>query len=504
MYLFIVSMLAGLSLITHAEPPTPRFSDLSWRIQQFKRNPKKFMSEDIERQGPTNPKAISPRSEIAELKFENRCQCWPEVKSFLLNPERPLAAWDGHNRPESLLGEGDWLRSLEQMESAQVLKYYLPESPWAADYFPIARGGLAARAFDAEFLKLKDWKSRYDYIEKHPLKEIYEKKTADEVDRLSVAEKYDLLSGQVHGSLSHSMWREGKSYFDRDGKVEDWMGICHGWAPASIMVPRPKKKLNLVNPDNVPITLYPAEIKGLISLQWANNPYRVRFIGQRCNSNSPKKDEVGRVIEEGCFDVNPATWHLVTANRLGVAKKSFVFDATYDYEVWNQPIYGYQYTYFNPKTGEEKTNLAEAKVELKDFEDDTFKKHRDPRAVWVIGIAMVVGYTIEYGVNRFPEDNPDFDTLTWARYLYDLELDADGKIIGGEWYTYQHPDFLWAPEDGETADSPGDAYMQAAQWQKAKPLPNSWRAVIAQLSPYSVIPRTLNEHLLSWSTSNEP
>ncbi|MBK7961719.1 MAG: hypothetical protein IPK04_11300 [Bdellovibrionales bacterium] len=73
------------------------------------------------------------------------------------------------------------------------------------------------------------------------------------------------------------------------------MGICHGWAPASYMVPRPLSSIEVPSFDGQKkIKLNPAELKGLISQQWAQNPVNSRFVGQRCDSKNPQQDENGR------------------------------------------------------------------------------------------------------------------------------------------------------------------------------------------------------------------
>jgi hypothetical protein len=40
---------------------------------------------------------------------------------------------------------------------------------------------------------------------------------------------------------------------------------------------------------------------------------------------------------------------IVAAQRT-VSRRAMIMDATYDYEVWNQPIFSYEYQYFNPAT----------------------------------------------------------------------------------------------------------------------------------------------------------
>ena len=40
-------------------------------------------------------------------------------------------------------------------------------------------------------------------------------------------------------------------------------------------------------------------------------------------------------------------------------------------------------------------------------------------------------FIVENEPNTEPTDSPDNDSITTATYLYDLELDASGNIIGG-------------------------------------------------------------------------
>lgn len=118
------------------------------------------------------------------------------------------------------------------------------ETPWSGDYFAIARGILGNRAFDPGFAQLDDWKDRFDYIQDHPFAKIFARGKSKEINKLSVSEKYDILLGDLQGRLTNSLWEQGRQYFEATGEVEEWMGICHGWAPASYMVPRPLSSMN--------------------------------------------------------------------------------------------------------------------------------------------------------------------------------------------------------------------------------------------------------------------
>ena len=74
---------------------------------------------------------------------------------------------------------------------------------------------------------------------------------------------------------------------------------------------------------------------------------------------------------------------------------------------------------------------------------------------------MEVVYLIETQPQRLSYDNAAMDAKSKVQYVYDLELDENGNIIGGEWYTNKHPDFLWTPYTGSKANSIADQYIQA-------------------------------------------
>ncbi|MDZ4084582.1 MAG: hypothetical protein U1E10_16690, partial [Bdellovibrionales bacterium] len=253
--------------------------------------------------------------------------------------------------------------NLSEMESEGLREGKLDETPWSDTYWPIYMGVLGARYANQQFSSASNWKGYYDYVSQSSEKLSKLAKNANPLilDSLSPSEKYDLLIGDLTdgattyeaGYLTPHMWEEGRQYWDERGEVEPWMGICHGWARAAYMLPRPSKAVDVSSADGQStLKFYPSDIKGLSSYLWAKVRVPTRFIGGRCNDKDAEKDpETGRVLNEKCFDTNPANWHQIVVNQIGVAKKSFVMDATFDYEVWNQPVYSYSYKYFNPQTG---------------------------------------------------------------------------------------------------------------------------------------------------------
>lgn len=90
-------------------------------------------------------------------------------------------------------------------------------------------------------------------------------------------------------------------------------------------------------------------------------------------------------------------------------------------------------------------------------------------------------YTAETLPQRSSRDTPASDKLVAVKYIYDLELDSDHRIIGGEWYTNKHPDFLWTPPVDTSPTSEGDKLLNQrtpqtqARWNpKTEPVPSSW------------------------------
>jgi hypothetical protein len=152
-----------------------------------------------------------------------------------------------------------------------------------------------------------------------------------------------------------------------------------------------------------------------------------------------------------------------------------VLDATFDYEVWNQPLYAYEYRYFNPKSNTYASTLAGATVSLATFTNDSFKAYRGAQSKSVVGIRMDVSYVVETNPSQRETDSPTQDAIQKVTYYYDLELDASGNIVGGEWYSNKHPDFLWTPGKGLRAKT---AYESQATgtWQAGSALPASWRS----------------------------
>jgi hypothetical protein len=394
---------------------------------------------------------------------------------------------------------------LQAMEENGLMRAELPESPWSDDYWAFYLGSLGKRYADPNFPGSMDWKENYDYIQNNPAAEIVAQGNADAINRLSPAEKYDILVGDTEYSLTRKMWDQGRKYYVRDGHVEAWMGLCHGWAPAAYMLPRPTGTATVLAADGQTyLTFYPSDIKALATLLWAKVKYHSRFIGGRCNDKDPAKDpQTGRVLSQICFDTNPGTWHLALVNQIGVSQRSMIMDATYDYQVWNQPILSYSYRYFNPKSMYYASSVDEGLVALNEFSNDKFGQFRSNETDSVVGIEMKVSYLVETTPTHSERDSTGNDQVKSVVYLYDLELDFAGNIIGGEWYNNPHPDFLWTPLKGERIVTAAEFHISLnEQWQSGQPITQQWQQSASMAAEHEQAPlAAIVEQLIAFSNS---
>ncbi|WP_020557932.1 hypothetical protein [Thiofilum flexile] len=474
------------------------------KLAEFARDPIAFMNTLPQKMdGDGNPILAPSLFDAAAIEAEDYVNARDTLRAgFLHVNDTSRAPIASHDRPENLVDSVRYT-SLQAIADANLSKGRLKESPWSDDYWAIYKGILAWRYADPNFPESTDWDKNRQYSVNNPASTILASGNANAIDLLSPAEKYDALVGDTTFSLTQYMWRSGRSYYEQYGKVETWMGICHGWAPAAFMLARPQNAITVKAPNGVNLNFYPADIKALASLLWANAAGDTRFIGGRCNDKDPAKDPItGRSISSDCFDTNPGTWHLAVVNQIGVAQRSFVLDVTYDYEVWNQPCFSYEYRYFNPQTNKSTNVLSDAIVKLTDFTQDKFKKYRSSKATHLVGVAMTVSYVVETKPTHRETDQPRFDVIQSVEYLYDLELDSSGNIIGGEWYQNRHPDFLWTAPVKSRSTTTFDR-QATGEWDTDQVIPATWRAAAKAASQSQGAPlAAIVEHLIRFSNAS--
>lgn len=510
---FSVVFLSSLSFSGFFNPglgqdPLERTKEINADLDLFKKNPSDFMDRTILKLGP--PTTAASLRVDAQDPISSWLE-WKDSERLLIQGVEPgPEARDvrrSNDNPRVLTERQSFESNLYVLDEKKLLQAEVTTHPWSDDYWPIRKGILGARYAFSDFRRIDRYIDAKKYIfgdlsiQSATREDLIPEINSSSVQTLSPSEKYDLLVGDSKMSLTKAMWREGWSYYKSSGEVEKWMGICHGWAPAAYMLPRPRRAITMIGVDGTEIDFYPSDIKGLASLLWARGEMVQSngraadnlFIGGRCNTKNPAKDSnTGRVFDTECFDNNPSTWHLAVVNKIGIHDQSLILDATFDYEVWNQPIVKYQYSYFNPATQKAVDRIEDARVDLRKttlngesvltFKGDTFGAFRkvrnyaqenQPLPTHVIGIVMDLTYTVETQPTHATIDHPGKDLTKTVRYYYDLEITENGDAVGGEWYSNKHPDFLWTPPLKTRAVSPFENLAQG-EWDRDGALPKSW------------------------------
>ena len=425
------------------------------------------------------------------------------------------------------------ITNITQINAMRLHKANTKVAPWTGPYWPLKQGGIANPYMEKSILSYTAFIPLVDQIEPYDKRKNYVETRAaqlseKEIAKLSPAEKYDLLLGNEMDLTTHvwdfiNQWKADMKWNyirsidlpedSEDWEIEkknyivaNWEGICHGWAPASGVVPKPQKTVYASLPDGRKITFYPEDIKGLISQTWANSIIQDNVLseGLRCKRRSPKRDKYGRyydhIPENGeilprCADVHPAVMHLTLVNLVGKQGRSFIIDKAATIAVSNQPVKGYEFKYFDPYTGNDYPTFDMA-IRNYDARGDHYANERHPETAYLVGVESKIVFA-DWAVIKKPtarkynEDKYD-DIVS----LYDLEIDKNGNIVGGQWRGFKnladagkgsdeygsnmpnsaHPDFLWVVPKDYNKYFQGAAGLEKWDIRSGKPAPQSWKS----------------------------
>lgn len=430
----------------------------------------------------THPKKYFSDAEIRNKSF---IKAKNKFRHQIAQASRYFALVDGNNDIRVFFSsDANILKNISDFSLDNFNQFTLSQQPWSGDYWGTYKGGIGVRYADIHFPFSFNFKENFDYFKTSYWPLDYNNNEA--IDLLSASEKYDLLVGDSNFTLTKAAWQEGQKYNEAYGKVPTWFGICDGWSGSSLTLPRPQKSFQVPvqtpNGNTVQITFYPNDLKALASSLWAKGYYEHSFVGGRCDQEKPKRDrESGRLTDAECFDINPTALHLLLINRLHQSDKGFVMDANFDSEVWNQPVIGYDLVYFNPQTKERSKNPRDVMISYSTYTNDKFKKYRKSNVKSIVGVDIKISYMTESNPRHIPTDSPENDNITAVQYMYDLEIDEQNNLIGGEWYQNAHPDFIWAPKGDSRAVSFYESYTDG-QWDGNSPISKTWLPYIQKSS----------------------
>jgi hypothetical protein len=322
----------------------------------------------------------------------------------------------------------------------------------------------------------------------------------------------------------------------KNSRIAAWEGICNGWSTAAGTVPRPRKAVSFKLPNGKNLKFYPEDIKGLVSLYWVNSMIQDSLsvnndgsyggggtlsAGLRCNLKSAKTDIWGRKYDNRadpfnkdhsarCVGVHPATWHMGLVNLIGKQGRSFVVERKVGPAVDNHPMYKYDMEYFNPNSGRSKKKLEDNVEEID--KDDQFKQFRNKNAKYVVGVQTTMTYLNYARPGRSETNSEKDDEEVDKKMFYDLELDADYNIVGGQWRTikvgapaerrsgssnkqrlnHNQPDFFWTITKRASWDDSKDetglfkSDSKLSNWSDTSVAPpKNWKATAKQYHSFN-------------------
>lgn len=336
------------------------------------------------------------------------------------------------------------------------------ESIWSGDYWPLRYGGIASpykNGHRTGLFGLMSWRENRKKFNKRWERQDPRNLSAEDLVNLAPSEKLDLLLSDYDLTLSKNVWQAIAEHDSRFGRIAMWEGVCHGWATAAIQAPRPVKMITVRSRDGkYEIPFHPHDLKALSSYLWANSLIQegTRFEGKRCNNANRSFDPItGMSNDPSCNGIDPAMFHLTLTHLMGMKKESFIINKNNDTQVWNQPLHSYKMKFFNVTTGRD-GNFDQSVVAIERVANDVRRSSRAPETRALLGVTLEVKYLKESKPTRTDSDSAAKDRIKKLTYTYDLELDTEGDIVGGQWRNFQTDEEAIAnAEEEETPVFPG-------------------------------------------------
>ncbi len=358
-------------------------------------------------------------------------------------------AWDYRNNPQAF---SSFANKNFEYDFAKLPKTGKAASaPWPDTYWPTYQDSTNVRwrqgdlsALEKYDLVFNDWTMPEGFRDLKPFdpSNCQAGFSPDYYRKLGPAAKW-MSENKGNKAARDLVYRDGAETPVCDEKVreavETWWGLCHAWAPAAINEPEP---IHPVTIDGV--TFYAADIKALVQTVYDSS--KSMILGGRCNTKQVERDETGRIKEDACRDANAGAFHVVMANMLGRYSMPILEDRTFDYQVWNQPVYSF--------TVEQATEVDLKKAHELLRVDPTLTTYKyNAAAKRFVEVFAKVQYVTESHATEEPVIPEIESYLRTDNYHYLLELDDAGKILGGEWLqgraahptwgVSEQPDFLW-------------------------------------------------------------
>jgi hypothetical protein len=271
--------------------------------------------------------------------------------------------------------------------------------PWSGSYWPKSQGGMSYR-----------WQTGEAHTYQSPTLDQVKEMSLEELNKLSPTEKYDLFVGSYEYPLTESM----KS--SNSANAPSWQGYCHGWSPASIHFKEPKPVV-MEGAGGIRIPFTSSDIKGLLTYFQGDvvttlygrdsHPFKEDVFSVGANNNA------GKAAHPNSWDLNPGSFHILLANYIGNGE-AFSIDCDNGPEKWNQPVHRFDSEILGRRPPDARAS---------------------EKAIEEVIIRSSVTYTIEIEQNAEANTDSGLQSNRTEEYMYTVELDENGEIVGGQWLT---------------------------------------------------------------------
>ena len=230
-------------------------------------------------------------------------------------------AWNAANNPQLLLAQA---KGFETVFNKLPLTGRSAKMPWSGDYWPNFQGGISYRWNSKESETLSYLLSRSSdqtyggQLDDNPKLQKYRRivygytpPTQKNIDRmtsrqrtklfasLSPAEKYDIFRGRFDYPTLYAERERTKvlktlrnentgKQVDPEERIQRWFGLCHAWAPATMLFNEPDEVSEAISADGYKMTFASADIKALLSYMLETEPTSFiedGYVGERCDNS---------------------------------------------------------------------------------------------------------------------------------------------------------------------------------------------------------------------------
>lgn len=343
----------------------------------------------------------------------------------------PVESGDPQDLPRDGVPGGRLLTRLPELQAQGLLGRRLtPENPiWSSSFFPSWYGSESGRWTEGTarligrtlfgFLppgadEARGWLAAAGAGDAAARARLY---------TLAPTEKFDLVYGRF--DFPATVQALSRSH---NGKPRYWNGRCNGVSSAAMVHPEPHRAVEVIGVTGARVRFHPNDIKALLAIAYDQNQAEV-VIGDICN-------RVAFDAAATC-SMNPAVLVLALANRVGLARRSFLVDLL-------------------PTAAKQYYAVAAARIDLRGAPRPPGGALIEPALVGQIASLVEIDLELVLSSTTLPYApanvvDPAFaDGTHYLRvglrpvvmhYRATLALGADGALIGGRW-------------DGDPAEGP--------------------------------------------------